>query len=121
VSEILGDKLNIVYEDTLLEITPELMKKTILKQDKEIEQLKDVIKNKHLKEIERLKNINEEHRILNGKLRKELQQKESIIKEVREYIYNKEINTLHFNSKDFLDTSIATELLEILDKVGDEK
>jgi len=46
----------------------------------------------------------------------ELQQKETIIKEVREYIYNKEINTLHFNSKDFLDTSIATELLEILDK-----
>ena len=54
MSEILGDKLNIVYEGTLLEITPELMKETILKQDKEIEQLKDVIKNKHLKEIERL-------------------------------------------------------------------
>lgn len=31
-----------------------------------------------------------------------------------EYIENKEIDTLHFNSKDFLDTSIAGELLEIL-------
>ena len=41
-----------------------------------------------IKEIERLKNINEEHRILNGKLRKELQQKENIIKEVREYVNN---------------------------------
>lgn len=44
MSEILGDKLNIVYEDTLLEITPELMKKTILKQDKEIERLHTIIK-----------------------------------------------------------------------------
>ena len=43
MSEILGDKLNIVYEDTLLEITPELMKKTILKQDKEIERLNNII------------------------------------------------------------------------------
>ena len=39
-------------------------------------------------EIERLKNINEEHRILNGELRKELQQKENIIKKVREYVNN---------------------------------
>lgn len=44
MSEILGDKLNIVYEDTLLEITPELMKKTIIKQNKEIERLKDLIR-----------------------------------------------------------------------------
>ena len=43
MSEILGDKLNIVYEDTLLEITPELMKKTIVKQDKEIERLNNII------------------------------------------------------------------------------
>lgn len=49
-------------------------------------------------------------------LEDKLQQKDNIIKEVKEYIYNKEINTLHFNSKDFLDTSIATELLDILDK-----
>lgn len=44
MSEILGDKLNIIYEDTLLEITPELMKKTILKQNKEIERLHSIIK-----------------------------------------------------------------------------
>lgn len=43
MSEIQGDKLNIIYEDTLLEITPELMKKTIIKQDKEIERLKNII------------------------------------------------------------------------------
>ena len=41
---------------------------------------------KQKEEIERLKNMNEEHRILNGELRKELQQKENIIKEVKEYI-----------------------------------
>lgn len=35
---------NIVYEDTLLEITPELMKKTIVEQDKEIERLHSIIK-----------------------------------------------------------------------------
>ena len=45
MSEILGDKLNIVYEDTLLEITPGLMKKTILKQDKEIKRLNNIINN----------------------------------------------------------------------------
>ena len=43
MSEILGDKLNIVYEDTLLEITPELMKKTIINQNKEIERLNNII------------------------------------------------------------------------------
>ena len=44
MSEILGDKLNIVYEGTLLEITPELMKKTIVNQNKEIERLHSIIK-----------------------------------------------------------------------------
>ena len=53
----------------------------------------------------------------NTKLKEENKRLKSIIKEVREYIENKEIDTLHFNSKDFLDTSIASELLEILDKV----
>ena len=43
MSEILGDKLNIVYEGTLLEITPELMKKTIVNQNKEIERLNNII------------------------------------------------------------------------------
>ena len=64
-------------------------------------------------EIERLKNINEEHRILNGELRKELQQKENIIKEVREYIqdrYDGEVLTHTF------DKDNVGELLEILDK-----
>ena len=70
MSEILGDKLNIVYEDTLLEITPELMKKTIVSQNKEIERLEK--RNKEIyegfmatteelceatKEIEKLNNI----------------------------------------------------------------
>jgi hypothetical protein len=36
------------------------------------------------------------------------------IEKAIKYIENKEIDTLHFNSKDFLDTSIAGELLEIL-------
>ena len=46
--------------------------------NKEIERLN--------KRIEDLNIINEEHQILNGMIRKELQQKEAIIKEVREYI-----------------------------------
>ena len=68
---------NIVYEDTLLEITPELMKKTIIEQDKEIERLNILLEDEKLnkeiaqghkkevqdielqerKEIERLNNI----------------------------------------------------------------
>jgi len=119
VSEILGDKLNIVYEGTLLEITPELMKETILKQDKEIEQLKDVIKNKHLKEIERLNNINEEHRILNGELRKELQQKENIIKEFREYIETKEKDDDNWVDYELLIEPIK--IKEILNKGSDKE
>ena len=61
-------------------------------------------------EIERLKNINEEHRILNGKLRKELQQKENIIKEVREYA-----NNIMFETK--AEEKIQDDILEILEKV----
>ena len=53
MSEILGDKLNIVYEDTLLEITPELMKKTIINQNKEIERLNNII-NRTTKYVESL-------------------------------------------------------------------
>ena len=59
-------------------------------------------------EIQRLRNINEEHRILNGELRKELQQKENIIKEVREYIETLNEYGIGKNAK--------KELLEILDK-----
>ena len=62
------------------------------------------------KEIERLKKINEENRILNGELRKEIQQKENIIKEVREYIQNP-IHEMSVKS--------YQELLEILDKGSD--
>lgn len=43
-----------------------------------------------------------------------LEQLQQRIEKAIEYIENKEIDTLHFNSKDFLDTSIAGELLEIL-------
>ena len=57
-------------------------------------------------EIERLKNINEEHRILNGELRKELQQKENIIKDVRENI-NKKLNV----NSDYVEYDFGTELL----------
>ena len=63
-------------------------------------------------EIERLKNINEEHRILNGELRKELQEKENIIKEVREYIES------YMPNYDFDKTNLI-KLLEILQ--GSEK
>ena len=34
---------NIVFKSTLVEITPELMKKTIIEQDKEIERLNNII------------------------------------------------------------------------------
>ena len=71
--------------------------------DKEIERLKERIKD--------LNTINEEHQILNGMIRKELQQKENIIKEVREYIedrYDGEVLTHTF------DKDNVGELLEIL-------
>lgn len=48
-------------------------------QEKEIERLN--------KRIEDLNIINEEHKTLNGMIRKELQQKENIIKEVREDLH----------------------------------
>jgi len=74
----------------------------------EIERLKE--------RIEDLNIINEEHQILNGMIRKELQQKENIIKEVRENI-NKKLNI----NSDYVDYDFGTELLrqeilEILDK-----
>ena len=47
---------NIVYEDTLLEITPELMKKTIIEQEEEIERLNN-IKKKAMNELFDLKDI----------------------------------------------------------------
>lgn len=69
------------------------------------------------KEIERLKKINEEHRILNGELRKELQQKENIIKEVREYIEKAELGEDTEGDTVYLkDDLCGVELLEILDK-----
>jgi hypothetical protein len=71
---------------------------------KEIERLKE--------RIEDLNIINEEHQILNGMIRKELQQKENIIKEVREYIEKNYIYIQHVT---------YNKLLEILDKVEDKK
>ena len=68
------------------------------------------------KEIERIKNINEEHRILNGELRKELQQKENIIKEAKEYI--ELIKTLAMVDK--INIFSISKFKEILDK-GSEK
>ena len=69
----------------------------------EIERLKE--------RIEDLNTINEEHQILNGMIRKELQEKENIIKEAREYIeerYDGEVLTHTF------DKDNVGELLEIL-------
>jgi hypothetical protein len=66
-------------------------------------------------EIERLNNINEEHRILNGELRKELQQKENIIKEAREYINENEDYFYNY-------PLVSRErLLEILNKGSDKE
>lgn len=61
------------------------------------------------KRIDDLNIINEEHRILNGMIRKELQQKENIIKEVREYIES------YMPNYDFDKTNLL-KILEILDK-----
>lgn len=73
--------------------------------DKEIERLN--------KRIEDLNIINEEHRELNGMIRKELQQKENIIKEVRE-ICESIPNEFHE------EWEITRDILEILDKGSDE-
>ena len=91
---------------------------------KEITRLCGVIKEKD-KEIERLNKriddlniINEEHRILNGMIRKELQQKENIIKEVREHIETIVKNTPSSMRKDYANMLLIDykKLLEILDK-----
>ena len=68
------------------------------------------------KRIEDLNIINEEHKILNGMIRKELQQKENIIKEVREYI--EEHIRIDDEYPDYMEMLLEEykELLEILDK-----
>ena len=77
------------------------------------------------KEIERLKNINEEHRILNGELRRELEIEKDIsdgmlktIDKAIEYINNHQL-VFELSSKkqisDWFDM-FYKELLEILDK-----
>ena len=83
-----------------------------------LDMVKLLDKNKKLQErIEDLNTINEEHKILNGMIRKELQQKENIIKEVREYI---ESNKIYTNEKQeaytLKNTWYGLELLGILDK-----
>ena len=82
------------------------------KETKEIERLN--------KRIEDLNIINEEHRELNGMIRKELQKKENIIKEVREHFkelikyYNGEIGeeTTYL----YIHIGMINDVLEILDK-----
>lgn len=112
-----------------LKMYVELTQEISLCQDEDIKTLgKGVLElannyDKSLKEIERLNKriedlniINEEHRILNGMIRKQLQQKENIIKEAREYIKN----TMEIDSEypDYMQLEICEyqELLDILDK-----
>ena len=71
------------------------------------------------KELENLKKIEKEHQRINGKLREEnkqlkqqLQQKDNIIKEVREFIYKCN------DGKQGINYSGCSKLLEILDKAG---
>ena len=78
------------------------------------------------KRIEDLNAINEEHRILNGMIRKQLKQKENIIKEAREfvesmeycgyedYFYDLKANDRCGNDNTFNDSKYK--LLDILDK-----
>ena len=72
------------------------------------------------KRIEDLNIINEEHQLLNGMIRKELQQKENIIKEVREYITsaieNDDIEEFKNARHIMLWNEDLDKLLEILDK-----
>lgn len=82
-----------------LEYDKETLKDMVLEKQEEIERLN--------KRIEDLNIINEEHRVLNGMIRKELQQKETIIKEVREYV-------------DKWENIARYELLEMLDKGSDK-
>lgn len=96
MSEILGDKLNIVYEGTLLEITPELMKKTIIKQNEEIERLNKELDKTRLSELD----------------------KEYKLNQVREYIDKAELGEDTEGDIVYLkDDLCGVELLEILDKV----
>ena len=70
-------------------------------------------------ELENLKNTNEEHRVLNGRLREENKRLNNIIKEVREYIMSELItewdikNGGHVSGSD-LPVEAITPILEIL-------
>ena len=95
----------------------ECIRKDLINRDKYIDSLEKA----YCKEIERLNKriedlntINEEHKTLNGMIRKELQQKENIIKEVREYIEDNSTDKYLLKSFD-IDV-----LLEILDKASDD-
>lgn len=65
------------------------------------------------KRIEDLNTINEEHRILNGMIRKQLQQKENIIKEAREYIDHYAIENEDYSK---IYSVEEEDLIDILDK-----
>ena len=66
IEKYYNGEIHVDFEDTLLEITPELMKKTIVKQDEEIERLKSIIKEvreyatQHMMELAKRKGINGE-------------------------------------------------------------
>lgn len=125
----MSEKIVEISEDSLLWIDERYnrLRKENKEQKKEIERLNNIIaKNEYsadeLNEIERLNKriedlniINEEHQMLNAMIRKELQQKENIIKEVREYI--KEACWLdEVNKPNSLGHKQTMKVLEILDK-----
>ena len=78
--------------------------------DKEIERLKE--------RIEDLNTINEEHRMLNGMIRKELQQKENIIKEVRELKEDKKIEKIQQRTDTGLFGSMINDEIKVAEAIN---
>ena len=78
--------------------------------DQEIERLN--------KRIEDLNTINEEHQILNGMIRKELQQKENIIKEVRELKEDKKIEKIQQRTDTGLFGSMINDEIKVAEAIN---
>ena len=85
-------------------------------QEKIIEELRQEIKAQTDENQELLK-INEEHKKINGELRKEIDGLVTVIDLVREYVRN---NSIYYNTSDGCQWVDQFKILEILERVNEE-
>lgn len=92
-------------------------------QEKIIEELRQEL-NKQTEENKELLKINEEHKKLNGELRKENDALITVIDLVREYLYTHKLYSFKYDDEELFevttDKKAKDDLLEILERVNEE-